>query len=205
MSLFEDQYKTINEVSEGTFRDKGSKFVAYSYPFTDENKLKDILSDINSMHPKARHHCYAYRLGMDRSVFRLNDDNEPAGSAGRPILNTLLSNDLTNILVIVVRYFGGTLLGIPGLINAYKTATQESINNAEIIEKNQKDIYIINFDYLQMNNVMRIIKEEDLDIVSQIFDNNCKIEVSIRTSLVNRVTANLSTLPKLKLKYLKTI
>jgi len=136
MSLFEDQYKTINEVSEGTFRDKGSKFVAYSYPFTDENKLKDILSDINSMHPKARHHCYAYRLGMDRSVFRINDDNEPAGSAGRPILNTLLSNDLTNILVIVVRYFGGTLLGIPGLINAYKAATQESINNAEIIEMN---------------------------------------------------------------------
>jgi len=205
MSLFEDQYKTINKVSEGTFRNKGSKFIAYSYPFSDENKLKSILSDIKNMHPKARHHCYAYRLGMDRSVFRINDDNEPVGSAGRPILNTLLSNDLTNILIIVVRYFGGTLLGIPGLINAYKMATQESINNAEIIERYQKDIYIINFDYLQMNNVMRVIKEEDLDIVSQTFDNKCKIEVAIRTSLVNRLTVNLSTLPELKLKYLKTI
>src|SRR5690606_8352200 len=198
MSLFEDQYKTINEPSEGVFRDKGSKFIAYSYPFTDESKLKDILSDVKSNHPKARHHCYAYRLGMDRSVFRINDDNEPSGSAGRPILNTLLSNDLTNILVIVVRYFGGTLLGIPGLINAYKSAAQESINNATIVEKYQKDIYRIDFDYLQMNNVMRIIKDEDLDILSQTFDNNCKMEITIRTSLVNRVTANLSTLPDLK-------
>lgn len=205
MSLFEDQYQTINAPSEGTFRDKGSRFIAYSYPFTDENTLKDILSDVKSSHPKARHHCYAYRLGMDRSVFRINDDNEPAGSAGRPILNTLLSNDLTNILVIVVRYFGGTLLGIPGLINAYKSATQESINNATIIEKHQKDIYRIDFDYLQMNNVMRIIKDEDLDILNQTYDNNCKIDIAIRTSLVNRVTTNLSTLPNLKLKYLKTI
>lgn len=205
MNLFEDQYKTVDKVSEGIFRDKGSKFIAYSYPFADENKLKDILSEIKSMHPKARHHCYAYRLGMNRSVFRINDDNEPAGSAGRPILNTLLSNDLTNILIIVVRYFGGTLLGIPGLINAYKAATQESINNAEIIEKYQKDIYAIDFDYLQMNNVMRIIKDEDLTIQSQTFDNNCRMEVAIRSSLVNRVTASLSALPELKLKYLKTI
>lgn len=205
MSLFEDQYKTINTPSEGTFRDKGSRFIAYSYPFTDENKLKDILSDVKSSHPKARHHCYAYRLGMNKSVFRINDDNEPAGSAGRPILNTLLSNDLTNILVIVVRYFGGTLLGIPGLINAYKSATQESINNATVIAKYQKDIYRIDFDYLQMNNVMRIIKDEDLDILNQTFDNNCKIEIAIRTSLVNRVTTNLSALTNLKLKYLKTI
>lgn len=205
MNLFEDQYKTVDKISEGTFRDKGSKFIAYSYPFTDENKLKDILSEIKSIHPKARHHCYAYRLGMDRSVFRINDDNEPAGSAGRPILNTLLSNDLTNILVIVVRYFGGTLLGIPGLINAYKAATQESINNAEIIEKYQKDIYAIDFDYLQMNNVMRIIKDEDLTILSQNFNNNCRMEVAIRSSLVNRVTTNFSALSELKLKYLKTI
>lgn len=205
MNLFEDQYKTVDKISEGTFRDKGSKFIAYSYPFTDENKLKDILSELKSIHPKARHHCYAYRLGMDRSVFRINDDNEPAGSAGRPILNTLLSNDLTNILVIVVRYFGGTLLGIPGLINAYKAATQESINNAEIIEKYQKDIYEIDFDYLQMNNVMRIIKDEDLTILSQNFNNNCRMEVAIRSSLVNRVTTNFSALSELKLKYLKTI
>jgi len=205
MSLFEDTYKTIDVPSEGLFRDKGSKFIAYSYPFTDENTLKDILGEIKSNHPKARHHCYAYRLSMDRSVFRVNDDGEPAGSAGRPILNTLLSNDLTNILVVVVRYFGGTLLGIPGLINAYKTATQEAIANATIVEKHQKDIYSIHFDYLQMNDVMRIIKDENLDIKNQTFDNDCKMEIAIRTSLVNRVVDNLSTMPNIKLKYLKTI
>jgi len=205
MSLFEDTYKTIDEPSEGLFRDKGSKFIAYSYPFTDENSLKDILSAVKSNHPKARHHCYAYRLSMDRSVFRVNDDGEPAGSAGRPILNTLLSNDLTNTLVIVVRYFGGTLLGIPGLINAYKTATQEAINNAVVVEKHQKDLYSIHFDYLQMNDVMRIIKDENLDIKNQTFDNDCKMEIAVRTSLVNRVIDNLSSLPNIKIKYLRSI
>jgi len=205
MSLFEDQYKTINTISEGTFRDKGSRFIAYSYPFTDENKLKDILNDVKSNHPKARHHCYAYRLGMDKSVYRINDDNEPAGSAGRPILNTLLSNDLTNIIVVVVRYFGGTLLGIPGLINAYRAATQESINNATIVERYQKDVYSIDFDYLQMNDIMRMIKEQGIDIQSQSFDNQCKFEIAIRASLTNRIIANLSDMPGLRLKYLKTI
>ena len=205
MSLFEDTYKTIEAPSEGLFRDKGSKFIALAYPFSDESKLKDILSEIKSAHPKARHYCYAYRLSMDRSVFRINDDGEPAGSAGRPILNMLLSSDLTNILVVVVRYFGGTLLGIPGLINAYKSATQEAIANAAIIEKHQKDCYHIHFDYLQMNDVMRIIKDDNLDIENQVFDNDCKMEIAIRTSLVNRVIDSLSSLPNTKVKYLKTI
>lgn len=142
---------------------------------------------------------------MDRSVFRVNDDGEPAGSAGRPILNTLLSNDLTNILVIVVRYFGGTLLGIPGLINAYKTATQEALSNASIVEKHQQDIYSIHFDYLQMNDVMRIIKDESLEIINQVFDNDCKMEIAIRATLVNRVIANLSPLPNTKVKFLRSI
>ena len=124
MSLFEDTYQTIEFPAEGIFRDKGSKFIAYAYPFKDEANLKDIIADLKSQHPKARHHCYAYRLSPDRSVFRVNDDGEPSGTAGRPILNVLLSMDVTNILVVVVRYFGGTLLGVPGLINAYKTATQ---------------------------------------------------------------------------------
>lgn len=205
MSLFEDTYKTIDQPSEGLFRDKGSKFIAYALPFTDENTLKDVLGEVKSLHPKARHHCYAYRLGMDRSVFRVNDDGEPAGSAGRPILNTLLSNDLTNILVIVVRYFGGTLLGIPGLINAYKAATQDAVNNAVIVDKHQKDIYSIQFDYLQMNDVMRLIKDEDLDIINQVFDNDCQIEIAIRTSLVNKVIDHLGSLSGTKIKYLKTI
>jgi uncharacterized YigZ family protein len=203
MSLFDDTYKTIKAPSEGTFRDKGSKFIAYAYPFKDENELKDILASVKSEHPKARHWCYAYRLSPDRTVFRVNDDGEPSGSAGRPILNTLLSNDLTDILVIVVRYFGGTLLGIPGLINAYKNATQEAIDVAEIIEKMQEDVYKIDFDYLQMNEVMRIIKEDNLEIHQQDFDNRCSITFSVRKLHVNRVVHRLESIENSKLTYLK--
>ena len=111
--LFDDRYKTIAEASEGIFRDKGSKFLAYAYPIKSEGNVKEYISVLKALHPKARHHCWALRLSPDRSVFRLNDDGEPSGTAGRPILNTILSNDLTNILVVVVRYFGGTLLGVP--------------------------------------------------------------------------------------------
>lgn len=203
MSLFDDTYKTIKKPSEGTFRDKGSKFIAYAYPFQDENVLKDFLASVKSEHPKARHWCYAYRLGPDRSVFRVNDDGEPSGSAGRPILNTLLSNDLTDIIVIVVRYFGGTLLGIPGLINAYKNATQEALDVAEIIEKMQEDVYKIDFDYLQMNDVMRIIKEDNLEILKQDFDNRCSITFSVRKLHVNQVVDKMEAIENSKLTYLK--
>jgi uncharacterized YigZ family protein len=203
MSLFDDTYKTIKNPSEGTFRDKGSKFIAYAYPFQDENELKDLLASVKSVHPKARHWCYAYRLSPDRSVFRVNDDGEPSGSAGRPILNTLLSNELTDIIVVVVRYFGGTLLGIPGLINAYKNATQEAINVAEIIEKTQEDVYRIDFDYLQMNEVMRIIKEDNLEIQKQDFDNRCSITFSVRKLHVNQVVHKMESIENSKLTYLK--
>lgn len=199
MSLFDDIYKTISKPSEGTFRDKGSKFIAYAYPFRDENELKDLLASVKSEHPKARHWCYAYRLSPDRTVFRVNDDGEPSGSAGRPILNTLLSNDLTDIIVIVVRYFGGTLLGIPGLINAYKNATQEALDVAEIIERTQEDVYKIDFDYLQMNDVMRIIKEDNLEILKQDFDNRCSITFSVRKLHVNQVVHKMEGIENSKL------
>ena len=205
MSLFDDTYKTITTIAEGTFRDKGSKFIAYAYPFEDENNLKELLDAVKSEHPKARHWCYAYRLTPDRSIFRVNDDGEPSGSAGRPILNTLLSNDLTNILVVVVRYFGGTLLGIPGLINAYKVATQEALNAAKIIEKTQDDVYKIDFDYLQMNDVMRIIKEDDLTILKQDFDNRCSITLSIRKLNVNQVIGKLEKVENIKITYLRSV
>lgn len=199
MSLFDDSYKTISKPSEGTFKDKGSKFIAYAYPFRDENELKDLLASVKSEHPKARHWCYAYRLSPDRTVFRVNDDGEPSGSAGRPILNTLLSNDLTDVIVIVVRYFGGTLLGIPGLINAYKNATQEALDVAEIIEKTQEDVYKIDFDYLQMNDVMRIIKEDNLEILKQDFDNRCSITFSVRKLHVNQVVHKMESIENSKL------
>jgi uncharacterized YigZ family protein len=183
--LFDDTYLTIEKPSEAIFRDRGSKFLAFAYPINSEADVKAILTVLKTEHPKANHHCWAMRQGIDRSVFRINDDNEPSGTAGRPILNTLLSRNITNILVVVVRYFGGTLLGVPGLINAYKTATEEALNAAVIIEKTLDDTYIISFDYQQMNDIMKIIKEDNLIILEQQFDNNCMVKIAIRKMQVN--------------------
>lgn len=201
--LFEDTYKTINQSSEGIFRDRGSKFIGYAYPIQLESQTKEILQQIKGQHPKARHFCWALRLSIDTSVFRLNDDGEPAGSAGRPILNSLLSANLTNILVVVVRYFGGTLLGIPGLINAYKTATLEALAAAAVVEKTIDDVYLLAFDYTQMNNIMKIIKDEHLQIRNQQFENNCSVEVAIRKTKVNAVLAQLEA--TIKANYLYTV
>lgn len=191
MSLFEDTYITIEQPSVGMFRDKGSKFIAYAYPFKQETSLKEIVAELKTLHPKARHHCWAYRLSQDRSIFRVNDDGEPSGTAGRPILNVLLSKDVTNILVIVVRYFGGTLLGVPGLINAYKMATLDAMENAMFVQKTINDIIVIRFGYLQMNSVMRLVKEENLSILKQEFDNTCRIDIEVRKMQVNFVVDKL--------------
>ena len=199
--LFDDTYRTIDKPCEGIFRDRGSKFLAFAYPIISDADLKNIIADLKSAHPKANHHCWAMRLGIERSVFRVNDDGEPLGTAGRPILNTLLSKDLTNLLVVVVRYFGGTLLGVPGLINAYKSATEEALNQSIIVEKTVNDIYTIEFDYLLMNDVMRIIKEDNLIIINQNFDNNCNIQVSIRKTQVNQVMGKLNKLTAVVIKY----
>jgi uncharacterized YigZ family protein len=199
--LFDDTYRTIEHPSEGIFRDRGSKFLAYAYPITSEAEIKGIIASLKSEHPKANHHCWAMRLTADRAVFKLNDDGEPSGTAGRPILNTLLSKDLTNILVVVVRYFGGTLLGVPGLINAYKMATEEALTHAIIIEKTVNDIYTISFDYLQMNDVMSLIKDADLTVLNQQFDNDCSIQVSIRKMQVNMVLDKLDKVAGVKFKY----
>ncbi len=196
--LFDDTYKTIQEISEGVYRDKGSKFIAYLYPLNSENDIKDIITVLKAEHPKARHHCWAFRLSPDRTVFRINDDGEPSGTAGRPILNTLLSNELTNVLAVVVRYFGGTLLGVPGLINAYKSATVEAVKNANIIEKTVNSVFRIEFGHPQMNEVMKIIKEEDLKISNQNFDLNCSFVLEIRQSQVNKVLGKLEKVEGLK-------
>lgn len=199
--LFDDTYRTIEKPVEAIFRDRGSKFLAFAFPVSNENELKANLAKLKSEHPKANHHCWAMRLTPDRSVFRLNDDGEPSGTAGRPILNVLLSKDVTNIAVIVVRYFGGTLLGVPGLINAYKTATEEALKLAAVIERTVNDIYTVTFDYLQMNDVMRIIKEENLAVISQNFDNECTIQLSIRKMQVNQVLHKFSKIGAVKTRY----
>lgn len=199
--LFDDTYKTIEKPAESIFRDRGSKFLGYAYPINSENDIKAIVAQLKTEHPKANHHCWAMRLSVDRSVFRVNDDGEPSGTAGRPILNTLLSHDLTNIVVVVVRYFGGTLLGVPGLINAYKTTAEEAVGQAVIIHKTVNDVYTIAFDYLQMNDVMRIIKDDNLAILNQQFDNDCSIQVSIRKTQVEQTLTKLGKINGVAVKY----
>ena len=198
--LFEDTFKTISKPSEGIFKDKGSRFIAYLYPIQSELDIKDIIAELKSIHPKASHHCWALRLSQDRSIFRLNDDGEPSGTAGRPILNTLLSFDLTNVIAVVVRYFGGTLLGIPGLINAYKTATNEAIQASEIIEKTVDLVFKIEFSHSVMNEVMKVVKDEHIKIFNQSFDLNCTFNLEIRQSQVNKVIDRLEKIEGLKWK-----
>jgi uncharacterized YigZ family protein len=202
--LFDDTYRTIEKPAEGLFRDRGSKFLAFAFPLNTESELKNILAQLKSAHPKANHHCWAFRLSIDRSVFRANDDGEPSGTAGRPILNTLLSKDLTNIVVIVVRYFGGTLLGVPGLINAYKSATEDALSHAKVTQKTINDIYLIQFEYLQMNDVMKIVKDDDLTILSQDFNADCSIRVSIRKTMVNQALGRFENLNGISVSYEST-
>lgn len=203
MSLFEDTYRTIAAPAEGLFKDKGSKFIAYAYPLTDETAVKEKVAALKSMHPKARHHCWAYRLTPDRTIFRINDDGEPSGTAGRPILNTLLSYDVTNVLVVVVRYFGGTLLGVPGLIHAYKTATQEALAVAEIVELTVNDVYRIAFGYEHLNAIMRIVKEENLTVLKQDFDNHCTMDVEIRQLQVARTLGRLEKVEGIAIGFIR--
>lgn len=203
--LFNDTYKTVDAPSEGIFRDKGSKFIGYVFPLRTENDVKSVVENLRQQHPKARHFCWAWRLSQDRNIFRINDDGEPSGTAGRPILNTLLSADITNVLVVVVRYFGGTLLGVPGLINAYKTATLEALKENKIATKTIKDLYQITFNYELMNGVMKIIKDEKLTPINQDFSSICKLQLEIRKSDLNIVLGKFDKLEKVKLDYLSTL
>lgn len=200
-----DQYKTIKFPSEGLFKDKGSKFLAFAFPFEDENELKKYIEPLRKEHFKAVHFCYAYRIGLDKTNFRVNDDGEPSGSAGRPILNVLLSKEITNILVVVVRYWGGTLLGVPGLINAYKSATEEALTNAEIIEKTVNDVYQITFGYVQMNDIMKVVKDFDLKIKNQQFDNQCIVELEFRQNITSQIIGRLEKIDEIEITFLLTV
>jgi len=203
--LFDDTYKTISVASEGIFKDRGSKFIGLAYPVTTEEEVKKIVTHLKKEHHGANHHCYAFRLGADKQHFRANDDGEPSNTAGKPILAQIQSNDLTNILVVVVRYFGGTLLGVSGLINAYKMAAAEALKNASIIEKTVNEIYKIQFDYLQMNNVMKIVKDEKLKIVSQKHEISCETIFSVRKNNADKTSDLLKKIEGVKLEFIKTI
>ena len=175
-----DCYKSISAPSEGIYKDKGSKFLAFAYPVESESEIKDILLKIKKEYFDARHHCYAYRLKHDYSVWRANDDGEPSSSAGRPILGQILSNELSDILIVVVRYFGGIKLGVPGLIKAYKTASADAIANGEICDKIATNDYSVEFPYERMNDIMKTLKDFGLYPHKQDFDNMCTIETKVR-------------------------
>lgn len=203
--LFDDTYKTIEKKSEGVFKDRGSKFIAFAIPVTTEEEAKKNISGIKKEYHDACHHCFAYRIGPDKLSWRASDDGEPSGTAGKPIYNQILSKDLTNILIIIVRYFGGTLLGVPGLINAYKTAAIEALNNAAIITKTVNDIYDVTYDYSVMNDVMKIIKDRGLEILSTDFSEHCKINFKVRKSESTVVYDSMKKLTSLQIKFIQSI
>lgn len=200
--MFEDTYKTIAAPSEGLYKEKGSKFLAFAYPVHNLDDIKAHLEQLRKDYFDARHHCYAYILGPRKDAFRANDDGEPSGTGGRPIHGQLLSAELTDTLIVVVRYFGGILLGASGLANAYKTAARDAIDHAQIIEKTIDARYRLNFEYALMNDVMRILKEFGLKPENQQFDLECVLEVSVRQSLSVRVYDRLADLRAVRIEVL---
>ena len=192
MAEIKDSYLTIAEPAEAIYKERSSKFLTYAYPVESEDEIKILLDALRKEYYDATHHCYAYRLGAHGEAFRANDDGEPSGTAGKPILGQLLSANLTNCLVVVVRYFGGTKLGVSGLIQAYKESTAEVIAVSKIIEKTVDRIIKIDFDYVSMNGVMRIIKEMNPRIDEQVFDNICTMHLRIRESEADQLLAKLS-------------
>jgi uncharacterized YigZ family protein len=182
MPQHKDSYRTITAPSNGVFKDKGSKFLAFAFPVESEVEVRQHVQQLKKEYFDARHHCYAYRLGLNGELWRANDDGEPSSTGGKPILGQLLSLELTNVLVVVVRYFGGIQLGMPGLINAYRSATADALAQAQIVEKVAKEILMISFSYFEMNKIMKLIKEKELEIVSQYFDNECEIKIAVPLS-----------------------
>lgn len=186
--MFEDSYKTIAKPSEGSYSEKRSKFLAYAFPVQNEQEVKARLTEIQKKHWDARHHCYAYILGPHKDAYRLNDNGEPSGTAGRPIYGQLLSKDLTNTLVIVVRYFGGIKLGVSGLQNAYKVAAKEALDAAVIEERTIQEQYQVVFEYVKMNDIMQILKDPEIQVLDRQSDMRCTYTISVRQRDADRIT-----------------
>ena len=199
-----DTFKTIKSPSRGIFKDRGSRFIAYAIHVKSTDEVKSVLEEYRKEYHDARHHCYAYVLGFERSIWRTNDDGEPSGTAGKPIMGQINSFELTDILIVVIRYFGGTLLGTSGLIHAYKTAAFEAIKNSEIIELTVNDYFKIEFPYSSMNRVMKILKEENIIQTDQAFGLNCSLIISFRVSAKDKIIKKLNLVEEIKLTYLET-
>lgn len=183
-----DSYKTIIKASkEGLFKDRGSKFYGYAFPVTNEEEIKEKIELLKKQHYNARHWCYAWQLGKNYDHYRANDDGEPSNSAGMPIYGQLQSFNVTNILVVVVRYFGGTKLGVGGLIKAYKNGAKLALENSIIIHKTIDEVFLIKFEYPEMNTIMRIIKDENISIINQKMELDCQFIISIRKKEAIRI------------------
>jgi uncharacterized YigZ family protein len=203
--MFTDTYRTISNISEGIYKDKGSKFLSFAIPVQNEAGIKHHLQELRKKYHDARHHCYAWALGPTRDAFRSNDDGEPSGTAGKPIYGQILSNDVTNILIVVVRYFGGVKLGVRGLINAYKAAANEAIGNNSIIEKVIREVYEVHFEYQQINDVMKVLKDYDLEQMSHDFGVSCSIMIAVRRDDAEKVKNIFSSMYPVSIKFKHTL
>ena len=201
----DDTYKIISTCGEGLYKEKGSKFIAETFVVTSEDEAKAAVASVKKKYFDARHHCYAYMIGPDKKTFRFSDDGEPSGTAGKPILNQILSKDVTNLCIVVTRYFGGIKLGTSGLINAYKTAAREALDNSTIVEKTINEIYSLEFEYPLMNEVMRILKDEELEQLNPRFELDCYLEFSTRKNDAPRIEEKFRNLFGVKISHVKTI
>jgi uncharacterized YigZ family protein len=197
-------YKTLKDTSEGQYKEKGSKFIGIAINCEDEEEAKQLLAKWKNDHHQARHLCYAYRFGINQDVYRVNDDGEPSNSAGAPILGQIQSYDLTNVLIGVVRYYGGTKLGVGGLINAYRTAAKEALENGEIIKEIVKDRFELFFKYQDMALIMDVVKESDAIINKQIFENDCYLKIAIKIESTELLLAKLESFDSLKIEKIGT-
>jgi uncharacterized YigZ family protein len=205
--MFDDTYKTISVKVEGLFKDKGSRFIGLAFPVKSETEVKEVLAEIKKKYHDATHHCYAYYIGhIGSPSVRMNDDGEPSGTAGKPIYGQILSSGLKNVLVVVIRYFGGTKLGVSGLLNAYKETAKITINNAKIEERKIKDVYTIEFEYPLINSVMQILKNEAIDIKNTSYqDNNVIITFEVAWTKKEEILKQIRNLHGVKQMYVATV
>lgn len=195
-----DSYLTIEAFSQGLYKEKGSRFIGLAYPVSSQEEIKEILERVHKLYHDARHQCFAWVLGIDKQNYRVNDDGEPSGTAGKPILGQISAYGLTDVLIIVVRYFGGKLLGVSGLINAYRSAAKSVIDNGKIVERFVQDFYEISFPYPALNDVMKIIKDEEINQADQKFELECCIVINFRKSKGHRILERFSRIEGLKYK-----
>ena len=198
-----DSFKTIAAPSEGLFKDKGSKFFSFAFPVSNEIEIKEILEATRKKYHDARHHCFAWMLGEEKLHFRVSDDGEPSNSAGKPILGQIQAKDLSNVIIIVVRYFGGTLLGVGGLIQAYKAAAKEALEATHIIDKYIYRIYQFHFRYEEMNSVMKVLKDMQLDQFDQVFEMECSLNVKVKRSVHEKFEKSFELNQNIELKYIR--